>query len=296
VKLIVTANGTSNLCEVGQTVPVKQAICVETDADTYENVTSWIKCRDYFNDLNWVQHNKYPEPIVKYGFHWQYSQKLVDDLENTGRLKIALLANTDEYAKNFETNMHLINDADKRLGMKATTITKLSASEVDNKDWEYGNGEGKTFYLISGDKKWFSNSPILSLYTLIIRSCCNKKLIGYTNFEKAFVDLSTDAHFTCQSDGGLIKQCARDEKAWKLFLDKWEEYMGWAGQPISLERLEKYGKSSSQSRLLSILHDQTGIASMMHAVRTKPDTKNKDDICNGVFDWQVKFHGGVSHA
>lgn len=292
MKLIVTPNCTNGLCEVGQSVPVKVAICVETEPDVFANVTAWIKCRDYFNDLVWVQHTHYDQPIVKYGFEWSYSEALKQDIENTGRLKIALMCHTDEFAQNFEANNHLIIDADKRIGCKATTIIKLSASEVDNQDWGEGKGDNKHWYLINADKKWFSNSPILSLYTLLIRACCNKKLLGHTDFEKAFVDLSTDASFSCESDGGLIKQCAREPKAWKAFLDHWEAVLGWAPQPINEAIFTANGHQYSQGKLLQRLHDNTGIASMMHAVRTKPDD-DKNSRCSGLHAWAVKFHEEV---
>lgn len=69
--------------------------------------------------------------------------------------------------KAMETAMKLLNVIEKEAGLDLTVITKAEKKVIKN------NNNGKNIintYIIKGSKEWMKSTPVISLYTLIIRS------------------------------------------------------------------------------------------------------------------------------
>lgn len=270
MKLKVTNCNTDSLAEEGQQAQIKFAVCMP-EGNTLVNITPWIKCRDFFNEMIYIQQAKYQEELHIYGFHWEYNNELQKLMNNDGIVHVALgVAEKEKEA--WEKNMYLLTLADKAIGAEPTGI------EIIEHVYDGYNLNYKTFYHLKMDSKWFSNSVMFSMFTFFIRLFCNPNLEAKEDLLLTLYSAASSTEFVKANygDGNLLRQTVKNTAKFEYFLKHWEELTGFQPQPID---------DSCTGSLVGKLHNGSGIASMMHGI----DCVELSNVADAVKPWVEKF-------
>lgn len=120
------------------------------------NCNEFVYCKDFFNDMIWSQRNGKPSSI--YGFSYSPKSKNQVDLECT-RMVISNKAD-----KNFSSYADTVRDLLDKASLKLGFDPTFKVVAVEPKD-QYVGG----FIYVEADKRWMHATPILSLFTLLLR-------------------------------------------------------------------------------------------------------------------------------
>ena len=256
----------SNLCEAGQSSKSRWAVMLKGEAEVWENVMPLIMCRDYFNDFLYVQHSEAQELGSIFGFHWKYDQKINDQIMKGDF--VPLLFNYTEQSKHSFTNWSALHAIEDSLEFRKTKVVDVELED------SWGNGYAE-YKVLEVDPQWFSNSIMLSLYTMLVRFLDYE---GNTYQEIMPNVKGTDKSFT------RIFDEEEDFTNLTIMLNNWEAILGfYEAQHIDNETDLGDGKIGGSS-LVSFIHDGSGIKSMLNAF------KNLTGCEPAVREWAETFH------
>lgn len=144
---------TWDLVQINQTTSILFAHCTQITEDTYEQITPFCRCRDFFNDL--ILKNQLKEDFIVYNF--KYLQELKQRDEDFTLFALSI-SNKQEY------NNFLINI--KRYLPQIELTNKINPYELIIPE------NSKSIIIIKADKYWQSHPLILSFFTFILRCFC----------------------------------------------------------------------------------------------------------------------------
>ena len=255
----------SNLCEAGQSSKSRWAVMLEKEG-VWENVMPLIMCRDYFNDFLYVQHSEAQEINSIYGFHWEYNQKINDQIMKGDF--VPLLFNYTGQSKHSFTDWDALHAVEDSLEFRKTKVVDVELED------SWGNGY-KEYKVLEVDPQWFSNSIMLSLYTMLVRFLDYE---GNTYQEIMPNVAGTDTSFQ------RIFDDKEDFSNLTIMLNNWEAILGfYEAQHIDKETDLGDGEIGN-SNLVSFIHNGSGIKSMLNAF------KNLAGCEPAVREWAETFH------
>lgn len=245
--------GQSALNQDGQTTYMEFALLAEAEAGEYINVTPLMRCRDYFNDIVYIQYTKMEDFPRTYGFTWKYQEWLSKQIKEEEYTDMLVLV--DPKNKQIDINFKLINRLEKRLGFSPTTYEDIKYSSWD--DIRYIDLRA---LLVKVPVDWWANSPLLSLYTLLWR------LIGGHTLPEEDLPLEEVLSLLKDScagttDLGLIKNLLANKEHLTYFLDNWRSFIGYTPQPFI--KGDEEDDADEEERLSLMIHNGTGIQSMI---------------------------------
>ena len=122
-----------------------------------EQCTIMVLCKDYLQDAVWATYHQKPIEVYGFSFDPKTNPKLRLD-----RTMIGIGNGSDsEFSNKILNVLNFLNQIEKKMGLKPTSATKVS-----NAPSRYKNG----FFVLEGSKKWILSPPMLSMYTLMIRT------------------------------------------------------------------------------------------------------------------------------
>lgn len=246
-------NGQSDLNEVGQTTKLLFALLNEEQT---ENITPLIRCKDYFSDIIYVQNNRIYS-IKQYGFEWDYASWW----DKASHIPL-LLSMDDEAAGNFSVDfLHKLEDF---MGIERSTYTSLKDVGKDPMEYIYNN-----FVTLVVSKDWFSNAPLFSLYTLLVRLFCSFPYKG----ESTLLEYLTRVKKVMSpghTDLGLVTTLIQEYTDMEILCAEWRRY----GTPHinsfsedvydELKETPEY-EDELEDDFSYYIHEDTGIRSFLKA-------------------------------
>ncbi len=91
------------------------------------------------------------------------------DLNKT-RILLAHTTQNDIFAERFESLLDFLHQVEEKMGFEPS----FGEIVVNSEDYNGGKPKGP-FFVINGDKRWMISTPMISLYTLLIRACLSHK-------------------------------------------------------------------------------------------------------------------------
>jgi len=147
-----------NLSEEDQAKKIRFAFCHTKNNNSYYNTTAWVMCRDFLNDVYYVnsytQENKLSKSIEIYGFHYKSST--------------FKKANTLAIISNDVADLNKI-----QMGLK-NIINKLEIQMYPNKNRTVCSIQNEEYtnlpvLVVHPSPIWLKNTYTLSLFTLFLR-------------------------------------------------------------------------------------------------------------------------------
>lgn len=143
---------TNRLCEVFQSNEIKFAFVNYTNVEnTMQLLMSWVKCREYFNEL--LMKNHHPDEFnfdQVHGFQYNY-----DDFPlNTEELLLAIKFPSKNSKEQFIANLPFIHDVEKLHNLPPTTYQLTTTTNT---------------LVIKGSKFWQQHCLLLNIYSMLIK-------------------------------------------------------------------------------------------------------------------------------
>lgn len=145
-----------NLGEIFQALEIKFSFVRKNKGESYTQLFSGVKCRDFLGDCIWSRETG--KPVNIYGFRYNYKTKPFDEEE----LRLSLTFPNEESKLNFINNFHMIWDKEQQ-----ADITLLF-----NAVWIQTNSP--LTLIILANSIWQSTIWKLSLFTFYLK-CCSYK-------------------------------------------------------------------------------------------------------------------------
>lgn len=249
------------------------------DTGNCVNVMPLVKCRDYFSDIVYIQKLKLEDFPETYGFNWVY-HKWFDKQVTKDKYTDMLIVIDKRVHETIKQNFLLIHRFETMLGFPLTKFTIL-----EQVTWEL---EWDTTYTIclhvKVPSKWWSNSILISFYTLLWRLC------GYDispyhdmSFKEIFKLYREDI---VGSDSGIISDIYTNYDKFEFFLTEWESLIGNSPQPFSIEYWKEnyYDPHDHEDDDYKYrIHNGSGIQSFIQGLKCP----NKSELA--IRDWCIKF-------
>lgn len=177
MKLIkASAHYHGGLTEAYQKNAHRFSFCTQVDENTVQEVTSAVKCREYFTEfLMTAHHGKHTTDAFIYGFDYNHEETPFD-------VNNPLIAFTFDpkdslgFKTTFLANLHKLHELEQLYKIQLTKV-----HSVDNDPYTV---------IISCDPFWFKKSIALNLYTQILKLLC----LDFNNLFKS-LPLSSEEHF-----------------------------------------------------------------------------------------------------
>lgn len=167
----------------------------------YEQVTTFVYCKDFLHDALWAFLNKTKVQI--YGFKYDYDQ---DKPLQMNRTVLAFrnsqyVDREEEFHDQLNNCMEFLQGIERILGFRPTCIYKINKSE-------------SPCWLILGDKRWQLAPALISMYTLFIRvgfhhTLGTKILETIEKAEKNKLGLPVDFGYAGSRDYSYIKTASK---------------------------------------------------------------------------------------
>jgi hypothetical protein len=138
--------------EVSQSKNIQLAFCNKLDETTFEMVTYWCNCRDFFTDILLLEEIGGKDSI--YGFKYDSNKSKID----RDKIRIVIKTHSEEDAENIESNLSILRSIENNNNLKQSTLTKIR----------------KNIYVYEGDAFWLNSCFSLNIYTFLI------KIMGYS--------------------------------------------------------------------------------------------------------------------
>ncbi len=165
------------LSEIYQQVDLKFALANKSDEGP-RRISDYFKCRDYFSDaLLTVYSGILMER--KYGFLFDPSKTEEWDITEDSSF---LLCVPNKYVEVLEKNIGLISSLEEYYDWKIIELEKVEPEKT---------GLGLTYYSVVADKRWTTSIFMTSLYTFLIRACCEDNKEDVSDIEKHMEYVST---------------------------------------------------------------------------------------------------------
>lgn len=137
-----------SLGEIFQANDMKFAF-VNPHKDDFQMVHSWVKCREYFNELLMKNHHPEYEFVATYGFDYK-PEEFPLDLSAT---RIAVKFMSTKQKQVFMDNLQWIHSVESANNIDHTVVHDISAQEV----------------LLIASKLWVQKCLLTNIYTLLIK-------------------------------------------------------------------------------------------------------------------------------
>jgi hypothetical protein len=164
------------LTEIYQKNAHRFSFCTQVDENTVQEVTSAVKCREYFTEfLMTAHHGMPPTDGFIYGFNYNH----VDTPFDVNNPLIAFTFDPNDslgFKTTFLANLHKLHELEQLYKIQLTKI-----HSVDNDPYTV---------IISCDPFWFKKSIALNLYTQILKLLC----LDFNNLFEATL-LSSEEQF-----------------------------------------------------------------------------------------------------
>lgn len=146
------------LTEIYQKNAHRFSFCTQVDENTVQEVTSAVKCREYFTEFLMMAHHGIPLPD---GFIYGFNYNHVDTPFDVNNPLIAFTFDPKDslgFKTTFLANLHKLYELEKLYKIQLTKV-----HSVDNDPFTV---------IISCDPFWFKKSIALNLYTQILKLLC----------------------------------------------------------------------------------------------------------------------------
>lgn len=243
-KINVKAHNQYGLTENGQTSKSNFAV-IGKDGDNWQTLCPLVRCRDYFNDMMFVQHSDERQLSPIYGWEWEFSQEL-DDMIHKEAFVPMLLNYTQKQGLSWR-NWNALHTLEEFLGFNATNVVDVETLVVDEDQYKQAE-----WLVLEADPRWYSSSVMLSLYTMCIRLL---DTVGDTYEEIVKKDLGTDSNFSGLFEGETGEDI-------KLLLANWETIIGKNIAQGCVGEDDGEGDAPNVDRV----HNGSGIKSMMYGL------------------------------
>ena len=123
----------SHLVEAGQSTASKFALMTQNPESVMENLCPLIQCRDYFNDMLFVQYHDEHKLGKIHGWHWEYHQQFHEELITNEYIYLLFNYDADQY-KSFNALFEL----EEEMGMKKTEVipVEIVGNEIESKYYD----------------------------------------------------------------------------------------------------------------------------------------------------------------
>ncbi len=124
----------------------------------YQQLNQLVWCKDFMQDVIWAHYNQ--TPIEIYGFTYDPLKSPAPSLAKV-KLLVTNYKDTEFGNKLINNVLPLLHSVEKRLDM---SLTKLEKCRVAPPIYRKSG-----VWILNGSKRWLKATPMLSLYTLLIR-------------------------------------------------------------------------------------------------------------------------------
>lgn len=229
---------------------------LKKEGNDYVNCTPLMKCRDYLNDVIYIQYHKLTNFPKTYGFEWKYEAWL--EKKFSSKYTDVVFVVNEGVLINIKKNFLLINRLEAKLGFPLTKFYIKTDIKCFNDTWKTNK-----FLHVKVPSNWWANSILMSLYTLFWR------LIGYNNLKDHDSSISSilkNLKHTCgNSDQGIITDIIKNEKKFWYLIENWKDIIGYAPQPITPE-----ADDIDMETFKYTIHNGSGIQSFIQGL-TRPE-------------------------
>lgn len=262
MKLMLTNEGTSSLNEDSQAVELRFSLGFRESNGTLVNLMPWVLCRDYFNDVIYVQKSGDRDQFYQYGFYWDYHEEL-NRQWRTGPAYLLLTCTNTKVLDTIYNNRRVLRSLDVKAGFKRTIAAKEKDFDVDGSIGQY---HGKYILVLKIDSQWLHNSVMMSLYTLIVR------MLGVADYKSNYVDykhfiytMYTSMGFAeDNADWGLIRDVLKNPWHLDLLLENHTKIFSGGGVPYSRSQHEE--NADDWDEFENNIHNNSGIQSFFHGL------------------------------
>lgn len=201
---------TMPLGEIFQANDMKFAF-VNPHMDDFQMVHSWVKCREYFNELLMKNHHPEYEFVTTYGFDYKPDEFPLD----LSATRIAVKFMSIEQKQVFMDNLQWIHSVESANDIDHTIIHDISAHEV----------------LLIASKLWIQKCLLTNIYTLLVKlaalnitaytktSLLNIKIKEYTPSEIEYIKRLTVPVFN-----SILENCTVIAEIPSKYVDGTEEF------------------------------------------------------------------------
>lgn len=165
--LELSANERNALTEVHQSTYSKFAIIRQSGSHVYENSMPFVKCRDYFNDIMYVQYSEAQELGSIYGFKWEWSTHLDDDIRKHKLVRMAFTCDSNYLDSKGRLDLSRLNTLEKEMRIRQTKA--VLPDQVVFLDDQQDVGAHRYIFVLEISPTWFSNAFMLSAFTQLVR-------------------------------------------------------------------------------------------------------------------------------
>ena len=139
---------TMNLCEAFQANEMRFAF-LNPAGDDFQMVHSWVKCREYFNELLMKNHHPDFKYKTTYGFNYRYDEFPLD----LSATRIAISFTTEAQKKTFLDNLDWIHAIENVNNIDPTVVHDVDAKTV----------------VVVASKLWVQKCILTNIYTLLLK-------------------------------------------------------------------------------------------------------------------------------
>lgn len=183
----------------GRNFGIGYAILNKISDDTFEALNAFTACKDYLNDLVYIENTKKDLPKV-YGFKY----KLTNYFDDKDFFYLGV--NTLNYNNPKKEIWKGLDECNKILLKNSNNLLKF----INKLEEEFNIFDSRTkliyktnnFLILKVPIYWFTNGPLISLYTLFIRCIFHLKY----DEKKSFLEIMSKVKTFIADDSYLIKQ------------------------------------------------------------------------------------------
>lgn len=167
---------TMPLGEAFQVNDMKFAFLNPTEEGDFQMIHSWVKCREYFNEL--LMTNYHPEFKYQPTYGFTYDQKEYPlDLSAT---RIALKFLTTQQKQTFLDNVQWIHAIEAANGINKTITIDVNEQEL----------------IVVASKLWIQNCLLTNIYTLLLKLATLNAKLGYKHLKNIKVNEYTPSEIS----------------------------------------------------------------------------------------------------
>lgn len=154
----------TNLAEIFQSIDTKFAF-VTKNKQTYTQIHTPAKCRDFLGDCIWS--NKTKKPVSIYNFTYNFAETPYDEK----KLRLSITFPSNDIKTNFTNNFHKLHEKE--------TQAKVSNSK-------YYPTDDKQTIILEASKIWQSSAWKISLFTFYLKLLCYQDITKLSHPESQY--------------------------------------------------------------------------------------------------------------
>lgn len=167
---------TMPLAESFQANDVKFAFLNLTEGGDFQMIHSWVKCREYFNELLMTNYHPDFKYTTTYGFTYNQKESPLD----LSATRIALKFPTAAQKQTFLDNVQWIHTIETANEVDKTIIIDVNEQEL----------------IVIASKLWVQNCLLTNIYTLLLKLATLNAKLGYKHLEKIKIKECTPSEVT----------------------------------------------------------------------------------------------------